>query len=190
MGLFDEVRKGLMDLATNLPKMNRENRKEIREVVLALESELDRSIMLAILYIDGVSRIKPRQELLDHLYGAPTTLMEAYNQFKICAGLYGLADRFDEVFSTVKGSISIGHVATVTDLIRELSNGERMVIHGLRGMTDMLAESARELEKLSDGADFNERRSRLLDRLDIERNELKMQVAWLRRTVKEVLAKL
>ena len=31
MALFDEIRKALMDLATSLPKINRENRKEIRD---------------------------------------------------------------------------------------------------------------------------------------------------------------
>ena len=74
MGLLDDVRKGLMDLATSLPKLNRENRRNMREVVLVLQSELDRSITLAILYLDGVSRIKTRSELLDYLYSAPSKL--------------------------------------------------------------------------------------------------------------------
>ena len=146
MALFDEIRKALMDLATSLPKINRENRKEIREIVLELQSELERSLTMAIFYLDCVSRIKPRPELLDHLYSAPMKLMDTYNQFKVCAGLYGLADRFQDVFSSLKGSIAVGQVSALENLVRDLSNGERMVMDGLRDMTGMLADFARQLD--------------------------------------------
>lgn len=189
MALFDDIRKALMDLATSLPKLNRDNRKEIREIVLQLQSELERSITLAIFYLDGVSRIGPTPELLDHLYSAPVKLMDSYNQFKICAGLYGLADRFHDLFSSLKGSIALGNISSIESLIRDLSRGERTVVEGLHDMTTMLADFARELEQLQ-GAEFDAKRQNLLVRVDLQRNELKMQIDWFNRTVKDVLSKM
>lgn len=116
--------------------------------------------------------------------------MDTYNQFKICAGLYGLADRFHEVFSTIKGAVSIGQVSSLENLIRSLANGERTVIDGLRNMTDMLADSARELDKLPDGPAFDEKRQQLLERVDLEKKDLKSQTDWLNRTVRDVLTKM
>ena len=189
MALFDEIRKALMDLATSLPKINRENRKEIREIVLELQSELERSLTMAIFYLDGVSRIKPRPELLDHLYSAPMKLMDTYNQFKVCAGLYGLADRFQDVFSSLKGSIAVGQVSALENLVRDLSNGERMVMDGLRDMTGMLADFARQLDVLN-GDDYDDCYRRLLDRVDLERKELKSQIEWLINRVLDVFTKM
>jgi len=189
MGLFDEIRKALMDLVVVLPKLNREHRKEIREVVLQLQSELERSITLAIFYLDGVSRIKPRQELLDHLYHAPQSLMDTYNEYKICAGLYGLADRFNEWFSSIRGSVNVNQIQSVETLIRDLAGGERLVIDGLRGTTQTLADAARELELLHD-EEYEERKAALYERVALERNELRNQIEWLSRTVRDVLKKM
>jgi DNA-binding cell septation regulator SpoVG len=133
MLVLDKIIDALSDLVVALPKKNRENRKEIREVVLSVQTEMERAIELAILYIDGTKRIIPDQELIVHLQGASSNLMSSYNEFKICAGLYGLADRFDEVFSSIKGAINAEQINAVEDLIRSLANGESLVIDGLRG---------------------------------------------------------
>ena len=59
MLVLDKIIDALSDLVVALPKKNRENRKEIREVVLSVQTEMERAIELAILYIDGTKRIIP-----------------------------------------------------------------------------------------------------------------------------------
>lgn len=186
MLILDEIRNVLLDLVKVLPELNRSNRKELRDVVLELEAELERSLTVAILYLDGVPKIKPKQELLDHLRNAPAKLMESYSQFKICAGLYGLADRFGEVFSSIKGSVAVGQISSVDTMIKSLASGERMVIDGLRNMTQMMSDAALELDQL-EGMEFENGREQLLKRVGLERNELRSQIVWLNKTVKDVL---
>ena len=85
MLLLDKIIDALSDLVVTLPTKNRKNRKEIREVVLSVQAEMERAIELAILYIDGTKRIVSDHELIDHLMGASNNLMSSYNEFKICA---------------------------------------------------------------------------------------------------------
>lgn len=186
MLLLDKIIDALSDLVVTLPKKNRENRKEIREVVLSVQTEMERAIELAILYIDGTKRIIPDQELIDHLQGASSNLMSSYNEFKICAGLYGLADRFDEVFSSIRGSINIGQIKAVEDLIRDLANGESLVVDGLRGITEKMYVYGNELSSLS-GDDFDQKKSEIFQRLDLEVQTMRSQLNGFRKSVRDIL---
>jgi hypothetical protein len=146
---------------------------------------MERAVELAILYIDGTKRIVPDQELIDHLKGASPNLMSSYNEFKICAGLYGLADRFDEVFCTMKAAINVGQIKAVEDLIRELANGESLVIEGLREITDKMYGYGVELESLS-GDDFEAKKLEAIQRLGLEVSTMRSQLDVFRRSVKEI----
>jgi hypothetical protein len=186
MLLLDKIIDVLSDLVVILPKKNRENRKEIREVVLSVQTEMERAIELAILYIDGTKRIIPKQELIVHLQGASSNLMSSYNEFKICAGLYGLADRFDEVFSSIKSAINVGQIKAVEDLIRDLANGESLVINGLRVITEKMYTYGHDLNNLSDD-DFESKKSQIIQRLDLEVQSMRSQLNMFRKSVKEIL---
>lgn len=186
MLLLDKIIDVLSDLVVILPKKNRENRKEIREVVLSVQTEMERAIELAILYIDGTKRIIPKQELIVHLQGASSNLMSSYNEFKICAGLYGLADRFDEVFSSIKSAINVGQIKAVEDLIRDLANGESLVINGLRVITEKMYTYGNDLSNLSDD-DFESKKLQVIQRLDLEVQSMRSQLNMFRKSVKEIL---
>lgn len=186
MLLLDKIVDTLSDLVVTLPKTNHENRKEIREVVLSVQTEMERAIELAILYIDGTRRISSEQELILHLQGASGSLMNSYNEFKICAGLYGLADRFDEVFSSIKGAINSGQLKTVETLIRDLANGERLVVDGLRGITEKMYNYGGELSVLS-GHDFEQKQDEVVQRLELEVQSMRAQVNVFRKSVRDIL---
>ena len=186
MLVLDKIIDALSDLVVALPKKNRENRKEIREVVLSVQTEMERAIELAILYIDGTKRIIPDQELIVHLQGASSNLMSSYNEFKICAGLYGLADRFDEVFSSIKGAINAEQINAVEDLIRSLANGESLVIDGLRGVTEKMYDYGNELSNLS-GNDFDHTKLEAIQRLELEVKSMRSQLNLFRKSVKGIL---
>lgn len=189
MSAFEDIRRALLDLVTTLPSMNRESRKEIREVILELESELERSINLAVIYLEGTYRIKPEIELIDHLANAPSRLMDTFNQFKICAGIYGLSDKFNQIFDPTRLAVNAGKSQKIANLLQNLMSGERMIIDILRDTTEFLADSANDLRTLS-GAEFNERRDQLQGRIELEVKELKSQIKLVRSTVKDVLVKM
>ena len=186
MLLLDKIVDALSDLVVALPKKNHENRKDIREVVLSVQTEMERAIEVAILYIDGTKRTTSEQELILHLQGASGSLMNSYNEFKICAGLYGLADRFDEVFSTIKGSINLGQLQTVEKLIRDLANGESLVVDGLRGITEKMYNYGSELSVLS-GDDFEQKRDEIIQRLELEVQSMRAQLNVFRKSVRDIL---
>lgn len=188
MPLFDDVKSAFQALLS-LNQVNHDNRKLIREVVLALQANLEESLTLTIYYLDGAGRIRDRDELLEHLYNAPMKLMGTFNQLKVCAGLYDLADRFGQVFDSLKGSIALGDIQAVGQLVASLERGERMVMDGLRDTTHQLADAARELQPLADG-DYEVRRQQLLADLARERQTLRERIDWLARTCNEVLEKL
>jgi hypothetical protein len=144
---LDKIIDALSDFAVKFPQKNRENRKEIRKVVLSVQTEMERAVELAILYIDGTKRIVPDQELIDHLKGASSNFMNSYNEFKICAGLYGLADRFDEVFCTIKGAINIGQIKEVE--AKKIDAIQRMDpdVSSMRSQLDVFRKSVKEIRK-------------------------------------------
>ncbi len=186
MLLLDKIINALSDLVVTLPKKNHQNGQEIRDVVLSVQTEMERAIELSILYIDGTKRIQPEQEFILHLQGASSSLINSYNEFKICAGLYALADRFNEVFSTIKGSIDLAQVSTVENLIRDLASGESLVVDGLRGITEKMYQYGSALSVLS-GDEFNNKRTEVIDRLDLEVQSMRAQLNVFRQSVRDIL---
>ncbi len=189
MSTVEDIKKALFDLVTSLPKANKECRKEIRDIILQLESELERSYTLAIIYLEGTYRIKPDFELIDHLANAPIKLLDTFNQYKICAGIYGIRDNFNQIFDPSRFAIAAGKSQRIALLLNDLANGERMIIDMLRSTTDMLNEAANDLRILS-GSDFEERRAQLHSRVALEVNELKNLIKSVRAAVKNTLAQM
>lgn len=176
--MFTKLQRALMDLVTALPKKDLANRKEIRDTILELQSELERAIVLTTVYLDGIPRIRPveaRDELLNQLSQAPMKLMDAYNEFKICAGIYTLADKFRTLLSGIHSSVHIANINKVPDLVSQLSHGEQIVIDDLRGTTEMLADAARDLGAISDDQEYLDRHSALVQRIQLEREMLDSQ---------------
>lgn len=186
MLLLNKIINELSDLIVLLPKKNCENRKEIREVVLSVQTEMERAIDLAVLYIDGTKRIIPDQELIYHLQDASTNLISSYNEFKIFSGIYGLADRFNEVFSSIKNAINVEQINAVEDLIRGLSNAEKLVIDGLKSITEKMHTYGNDINGLSDN-DFEQKKSEIIQRLDLEVNSMRSQLNVFRKSVKNIL---
>ncbi len=188
--MFTNLQRALMDLVTALPKKDLANRKEIRDTILELQSELERAIVLTTVYLDGIPRIRAieaRVELLNQLSQAPMKLMDAYNEFKICAGIYGLADKFRSLLSGIHTSVHISNINKFQNLVSQLSNGERIVIDDLRGTTEMLADAARELGGISDDQKFLDRHKAIVQRIQLEREMLDRKRKELISSIRSVL---
>ncbi len=186
MDIFESLRKALLDAITSLPKLNRDNRKKVRDTVLVLQAEIERALTLAMYYLDGVPRIQSQNELIDHLAAAPMKLLDSYNQYKICAGIYGLADEFEEVFSSLPGAIDVKSIQAVKTLVRDLANGERLVLDGLRNTMLLLADCANELRALN-GEAYADKKKIVQDKVALERTHLRNRLDWFCKSISEIL---
>jgi len=186
MDIFEVLREALVKAVARLPKLNRENRKIIRETILLLQAELERALTMAMYYLDGASRIKEKQELIEHLSLAPQKLLESYNQYKICSGIYGLADEFKEAFTSLPGALDIQSIESVKSLITSLAGGENMVVDGLRNTTLLLADCANELVLL-DGDEYENKKREVLARVSLERANIRNRIDWFEKSIADIL---
>jgi hypothetical protein len=147
MPVIDEFTKACKDLIVALPKLNAKQRKEIRNAVLQVSDELERSLDLAVSYLQGTKNCNDPVELTKYLRNAKAKLSETYKEFKVCARLYDLGDRFKQLFSSIKLSIAIGSIRAVQNLVADLTKGERSVLDDLNSLTNQMADYADELDK-------------------------------------------
>ena len=71
--------------------------------------------------------------------------MSSYYEHHICAGLYHLADKFEQVFAPTRFSVSLSNYREIPNLVRELKNGEQVVLDDLRDIADKLREYSSKL---------------------------------------------
>jgi len=120
-------------------------RQEIRDVVGLLSDELDRGLSLADTYLAGARYSADDAALGRYLAEARARISDNLREHQVCAGLYQLADRFEQLFDPVRFSVSIAHLGEIPELIRHLKDGERAVIDDLGAMADDLFDHASRL---------------------------------------------
>lgn len=136
---FFDAGKTILSLGAST---NAASRQEIRDVVGQLADELDRALILADSYLIGVRYSKDDQELVQYLQNASGKLMNSFYEHHICAGLYHLADKFNQIFDPTRFSISIGSYHEIPELINHLKNGERAVLDDLDEVVRQLQNQA------------------------------------------------
>lgn len=160
-------------------------RQEIRDVVGKLSDELDRALLLADSYLAGARYSKDDTELFQYLSQVDSKLMSSFLEHHICAGLYHLADRFDQVFDPTRFSVSVHSYREIPELISHLKNGERAVLDDLDEMARQLKDYASRLRSASptetDGV-----KQEIFNAIDYHRHELEKH----RKTVKRLRRKI
>ncbi|NQV14281.1 hypothetical protein HQ531_02400 [bacterium] len=156
MGIVTDFGKAIANIVSFGSKLNRDQRSEIRKAVGELADELDRALRIAQFYLEGVKNIKDPIDISSYLRNGQGTLMDTYNEYKVCDGLYELHDRFDQIFDPVKLSVSIGKIKNIHQLIHNLSVGERFIIDDLDSLLDTMLDLANELSNanIDDQADI------------------------------------
>jgi hypothetical protein len=150
MQLVQDLKSACIDLIKILPELNDAQRKEMREILLLLKSDLTDSMVIAEHYLRGVKRATIEQDKLDQLYNAPSTLLNTYNELKICAALYHLHDRFFQWFSTIKGAVDVQNITKIKKLISGIRYGEKYIVKGLRTVIRKLPDLADKIRKSKD----------------------------------------
>ncbi|PSU99767.1 hypothetical protein [Photobacterium kishitanii] len=128
-------------------------RKEIIDVVGKLSEELVRALDLADSYLVGAKFSIDDNELARYLADIDGTLMNSFKEHHICAGLYHLADKFEQVFNPTRFSVSLSNYQELPKLINELKNGEQMIIDDLQDLSHELRNYSNNLNSLASSRD-------------------------------------
>ncbi|MBA2781233.1 hypothetical protein [Billgrantia kenyensis] len=139
---FIDAAKSIISLGA---KTNATARQEIREVVGKLGDELDRALSLTDSYLVGAKFSIDDDELSRYLADVDGKLMGSYYEHHICAGLYHLADKFDQIFDPTRFSVSLSSYTEIPRLINELKSGEQVVLDDLNDMATKLRDYSSQL---------------------------------------------
>lgn len=120
-------------------------RQEIRDVVGKLGDELDRALSITDSYLVGAKFSIDDNELSRYLADVDGKLMNSYYEHHICAGLYHLADKFEQIFAPTRFSVSISNYNEIPRLVSELKNGEQVVLDDLTDIVKKLRDYSQEL---------------------------------------------
>lgn len=143
---FFDAAKAVVSLGAST---NAACRQDIRDVVGQLADELDRALVLTDSYLTGARFSKDDQELILYLQSANSKLMSNLYENHVCAGLYHLADKFEQVFQPTRFSVSLQSRSEIPELIRHLKNGERAVLDDLDEMIQQLQAYSYKLQAVA-----------------------------------------
>lgn len=181
---FQAFIKAAKSIVTVGASLNATSRQEIRDVVGKLGDELDRALSLTDSYLTGAKYSIDDDELSRYLSDVDGKLMGSFYEHHICAALYHLADKFEQIFDPTKFSVSIASFDEIPRLVNELKNGEQVVLDDLQDIADKLREYANELiSGLSD-------RENILKAIEYHREEVKRYRTQLKKKRREILSKL
>ncbi len=185
MGVLSEFGKAIVSIVKFGGKLNKDQREGVRKVVGELADELDRALRLAQFYLEGAKNIRDKNELSEYLRSGSQKLMGSYSEYKICAGLYDLHDRFDQIFDPVKLAVAIGNIDKIHALIDSLSHGERMVIDDLDSLFVSLRDLADELDASSQDEEESLKKE-IQVMLKIEHSKLEEHRNTIKETMRQV----
>ena len=186
-GIFGLLVETAKSFAMAGPKLNREQREQIREVVGELLDTLTDSLDLTIIYLNHAKHARP-DELVAHLADARWKLNQSFREFKICGGLYNLRDRFRALVSLPKLAVNAQRVDEIVHLVNDLADGERSVLDFLEGRTRWMNSKADALAKLKPGSvGWNKARGELLKELNAEVDAIEEMRDGLKRDVRHLI---
>lgn len=159
-------------------------REEITKAVGSLNDELIRALDLVDSHLVGAKFSIDDNELSRYLAHTDGTLMTSFKEFHICASLYSLADKFDQIFSPIKLSVNVANLAEIKNLIKELANGEKIIIDDLQ---DILNELRNYSSQLHSGVTIRED---VLLAIETHRREINRHKSLIKSKYREILKKL
>lgn len=178
---FIEAAKSIITVGAST---NAAARQEIRDVVGKLGDELDRALSLTDSYLVGAKFSIDDNELSSYLADVDGKLMSSYYEHHICAGLYHLADKFEQIFDPTRFSVSLSNYSEIPRLVNELKNGEQVILDDLTDIADKLREYSQELYSGS------MTREQVLNSVEYHREEISRYRKKVRNQRRSLLSKL
>lgn len=159
-------------------------RQEIRDITGELADELDRALSLADSYLIGAKFSVDDHELSRYLADVDSKLMGSFHEHHICAGLYQLADKFEQIFDPTRFAVSFQNYQEIPQLVNELKNGEQVVLDDLQEMAYHLRDYSDKL----DGGRMN--KDEILKSIEYHRSEIKKHRSQIKAKRRELMQKL
>ncbi|ELX4126808.1 hypothetical protein QJ362_004302 [Vibrio vulnificus] len=178
---FIESAKSIISLGA---ATNANCRQEIRDVVGKLGDELDRALFLTDSYLVGAKFSIDDDELARYLADVDGKLMGSYYEHHICAGLYHLADKFQQIFDPTRFSVSISNYKEIPRLVNELKNGEQVVLDDLNDMANKLRDYSSSLYSGTMS------RSEVLNSIEYHREEIDRYRKQIKQKKRSLMSKL
>ena len=187
MGVLSEFTNAGLNLVKLGPKLDRTQRREMRDAVGELADELNRALVLTETYLAGAKNAGDAGELARHFRDAPNRLMQDFHEYKVCGGLYDLEDRFKRIFDPMKLSVSVGNAGEFTALIQSLSQGERMILDDLDELMQRLRRLADEID-LATPDEYEAVRAKALSTLSVEQERISGHKKLIKKTMREAFS--
>lgn len=124
---FLKTSKELLSWASNLQTREKE---ELIQIVGGLADELNRSLTLFTVYLDGI-RINPDDRLAGYLRTGRGRVLQSFREFEICGDLYSLHSRFGSLLDPATLSVNVANIGSIGKLIQDLASGERFIYGAL-----------------------------------------------------------
>lgn len=155
---------------------NRQLREEIRGIVGDLADDLISGLNLVSMRLRASKRIADDDEFLQYLAESEGKIFATFSEFRVCADLRNLEDRFERFFDPARAAVEVAHVSEVRNLISSLEDHERLVF-------DMVHEPWKAIDDAVNSGIPREQIHRLLDKAVEDCEDKAQQVRALARSI-------
>jgi len=162
MSIISEFISSVREVVSWGSSVQKNEQKEIIEIVGELSDELNRSIDLLNIYLDGIKTNKEKDDLVSYLRTGKDTVFTSFREFHVCGGLYGLKTKFSGLFSASGASVNMFNKGTIERLIDDLSGGERMIFADLNDTFEELRGYGDRLDNTFDENEIEEIKGEML----------------------------
>lgn len=121
---------------------NREMREEIRAIIGDMADDINGGLHIIIMRLRAAKRLDNRQEFVDYLNNSEGEIFRSFSEFRVCAGIRNLEDRFKRLFDPTRTAVDLSNVSEIQDLIVSLESHERLIFDMLSGNMNRIRDAA------------------------------------------------
>lgn len=155
---------------------NRDLREEIRGIIGDLADDLMSGLNIVAMRLRAAKRIADHDEFINYLSESEQQIFRSFSEFRVCADLRNLEDRFNRFFDPTRTAVDMSNVNEVKQLISSLEDYERLVF-------DMVHSPWRKIEEALNKKDSRESLHRLIDDAVNECEDKSAQVKSMARNI-------
>lgn len=126
MSIIETFLSTSKDLISWAARLQSREKEELIQIVGGLADEINRSLTLFTVYLDGI-KINPDDRIAGYLRTGRGRVLQSFREFDVCGDLYSLRSRFGSLLDPATLSVNVAHIQSIGDLIQNLAGGERIL---------------------------------------------------------------
>lgn len=159
---------------------NKEIREEVRSIIGDLADDINSGLSIIIMRLRASKRITDDYEFSDYISDSEHQIYTSFSEFKVCAGIRNLEDRFNSIFDPTRTAVDISSIEEVKNLVSTLENHERLIY-------DMLSSNMKEIQESVRNQDNRVDTHLLIDRAVQECEKKQEKVKEMTRNIIDIL---